>query len=44
MTNTYEPPSEHEYELVGRITGTGDQVVIYYNHTTLRVEGYTEKT
>jgi hypothetical protein len=43
MTNTYEPQSEHEYELIGRITGTGDQVVIYYNQTTLRVEVYIEK-
>jgi hypothetical protein len=43
MTNTYEPKSENEYELIGRITGLGDQVVIYYNHTTLRVEVYTQK-
>lgn len=43
MTNTYEPQSEHEYELIGRIKGTGDQVVVYYNHTTLRVEVYIEK-
>ena len=43
MTNTYEPRSEHEYELIGRIKGTGDQVVVYYNHTTLRVEVYIEK-
>ena len=43
MTNTYEPQSEHEYELIGRIKGTGDQVVVYYNHTTLRVEVYVEK-
>jgi hypothetical protein len=43
MTNTYEPQSEHEYELIGRITGTGDQVVVYYNQTTLRVEVYIEK-
>ena len=43
MTNTYEPPSENEYELIGRVTGTGNQVVIYYNHTTLRVEVYIEK-
>jgi hypothetical protein len=42
MTNTYEPQSEHEYELIGRI-GTGDQVVVYFNHTTLRVEVYIEK-
>ena len=42
-TNAYEPQSEHEYELIGRITGTGDQVVVYYNHTTLRVEIYIEK-
>jgi hypothetical protein len=42
MTNAYEPQSEHEYELIGRITGTGDQVVVYYNHTTLRVEIYIE--
>ena len=40
MTNAYEPQSEHEYELIGRIKGTGDQVVVYYNHTTLRVEIY----
>lgn len=37
MTNAYEPQSEHEYELIGSITGTGDQVVVYYNHTPLRV-------
>ncbi len=43
MTNAYEPQSEHEYELIGKITGTGDQVVVYYNHTTLRVEIYIEK-
>jgi hypothetical protein len=43
MTNAYEPQSEHEYEQIGRIRGTGDQVVVYYNHTTLRVEIYIEK-
>lgn len=43
MSKPYRPPSEHEYELMGRIIGTGDQVVIYYNHTTLRVEVYIEK-
>lgn len=42
MTNAYKPQSEHEYELIGRITGKGDQVAVYYNHTTLRVEVYIE--
>lgn len=43
MTSTYEPQSEHEYELIGNIKGIGDQAVVYYNHTTRRVEIYMEK-
>jgi len=43
MTDTYDSQSEHEYELLGRIKGKADQVVVYYDHTTLRVEVYIEK-
>ena len=42
-TNAYEPQSEHEYELIGRITGKGDQVALNYKHTTHRDELYIEK-
>jgi hypothetical protein len=42
MTNTYDSQSEHEYELLGRVKGKADQVVVYYDHTTLRVEVYIE--
>ena len=43
MTSSYEPQSEHDYELIGSIRRIGDQVVVYYNHTTLRVEVYIGK-
>jgi hypothetical protein len=48
MADSYDPQSEHEYELIGRIRSLdrldkGDQVVIYYNYTTLKVEVYVEK-
>ncbi|MGH9925548.1 MAG: hypothetical protein ACRD5B_09240 [Nitrososphaeraceae archaeon] len=44
MTNTYDSQSEHEYELLGRIKGKADQVVVYYDHTTLRVGSIYRKT
>ena len=43
MISTYEPQSEHEYELIGSIKGIGDRAVAYYNHTTMRIEIYIEK-
>jgi hypothetical protein len=43
MISTYEPQSEHEYELLGSIKGIGDRAVAYYNHTTMRIEIYIEK-
>jgi hypothetical protein len=48
MADSYDLLSEHEYELIGRIrsldrSDKGDQVVIYYNYTTLKVEVYVEK-
>jgi hypothetical protein len=43
MTSSYDPQSEHDYGLIGSIRRIGDQVVVYYNHTTLRVEIYIGK-
>lgn len=43
MISTYEPQSEHEYELLGSIKGIGDRAVAYYNHTMMRIEIYIEK-